>query len=149
MLFRSDRWFTKVARKIIRLPGAFLNAATDSLLNEDPSLKDLVNELDKGLIQNGPSDLSHQSKFIALTQDIQPRKGLKYHSIMGNTSQSNDPALITDDIVAYESAHLKQAQSEKIITGGHSIQETPEAILELRRILRQHLVDHGLYKPKN
>lgn len=143
----ADRWFTKVARKIIRLPGAFLNAATDSLLNEDPSLKDLVNELDKGLIQNGPSDLSHQSKFIALTQDIQPRKGLKYHSIMGNTSQSNDPALITDDIVAYESAHLKQAQSEKIITGGHSIQETPEAVLELRRILRLHLQELGLYKP--
>lgn len=143
----ADRWFTKVARKIIRLPGAFLNAATDSLLNEDPSLKDLVNELDKGLIQNGPSDLSHQSKFIALTQDIHPRKGLKYHSIMGNTSQSNDPALITDDIVAYESAHLKQAQSEKIITGGHSIQETPEAVLELRRILRLHLQELGLYKP--
>lgn len=143
----ADRWFTKVARKIIRLPGAFLNAATDSLLNEDPSLKELVNELDKGLIQNGPSDLSHQSKFIALTQDIQPRTGLKYHSIMGNTSQSNAPALITDDIVAYESAHLKQAQSEKIIAGGHSIQETPEAVLELRRILRLHLQELGLYKP--
>ncbi|WP_416359953.1 hypothetical protein, partial [Acinetobacter colistiniresistens] len=27
--------------------------------------------------------------------------------------------------------------------------ETPEAVLELRRILREHLVDHGLYKPKN
>lgn len=116
------------------------------MLNEDLSLKDLVNELDKGLIQNGPSDLSHQSKFIALTQDIQPRKGLKYHSIMGNTSQSNDPALITDDIVAYESAHLKQAQSEKLLPAATD-SGNPEAVLELRRILRLHLQELGLYKP--
>ncbi|MFW2710504.1 hypothetical protein ACN6Q1_07250, partial [Acinetobacter baumannii] len=24
---------------------------------------------------------------------------------------------------------------------------TPQAVLELRRILREHLVEHGLYKP--
>ncbi|MFI7824599.1 hypothetical protein ACFMJS_23680, partial [Acinetobacter baumannii] len=27
------------------------------------------------------------------------------------------------------------------------IQLTPQAVLELRRILREHLVEHGLYKP--
>ncbi len=43
--------------------------------------------------------------------------------------------------------HLDGAVSEKIIKGGHSIQETPEAVLELRRILRLHLQDLGLYKP--
>ncbi|EYD05097.1 hypothetical protein, partial [Acinetobacter baumannii] len=33
------------------------------------------------------------------------------------------------------------------LPGGHSIQLTPQAVLELRRILREHLVEHGLYKP--
>jgi hypothetical protein len=45
------------------------------------------------------------------------------------------------------SSHLDGAVSEKIIKGGHSIQETPEAVLELRRILRLHLTELGLYKP--
>lgn len=43
----------------------------------------------------------------------------------------------------YSSAHLDGAQSEKIIQGGHSIQYSPEAVLELRRILRLHLQELG------
>lgn len=41
----------------------------------------------------------------------------------------------------YTSAHLEGAQSEKIIPSWHSVQETPEAILEIRRILHQHLLE--------
>ena len=63
---------------------------------------------------------------------------------MGNITNSDDPAQITDGIVPYASAHLDGALSEKIIHGGHSIQETPEAVLELRRILRLHLTDLNL-----
>lgn len=142
----ADRWFTKAARKIIKLPGAFLSAMGDVITQEE-DLKDLFKEIDHGLIQNGPSDLSHQSKFIALTENIQPRKGLKFHSIMGNNTNSDDLNIISDDVVPYTSAHLDGAVSEKIIKGGHSIQETPEAVLELRRILRLHLIELGLYKP--
>lgn len=54
---------------------------------------------------------------------------------------------MNDDVVHYNSAHLDGAVSEKIIKGGHSIQQTPEAVLELRRILRLHLQDLGLHKP--
>ena len=36
------------------------------------------------------------------------------------------------------------AKSETIITGGHSIQETPQAVLTLRKILRQHLRDYPI-----
>lgn len=143
----ADRWFTKAARKIIRIPGAFLSAISDSIQNQDLDVKDLLTQIDQGLIQNGPSDLSHQSKFMELTKDIAPRKGLAFHSIMGNITNSEDLNIITDDVVPYKSAHLDGAVSEKIIKGGHSIQETPEAILELRRILRLHLIQLGLHKP--
>lgn len=143
----ADRWFTKAARKIIRIPGAFLSAITDSIQTQDLDVKELLTQIDHGLIQNGPSDLSHQSKFMELTKDINPRKGLMFHSIMGNITDSDDLNIISDDVVTYQSAHLDGAVSEKIIKGGHSIQETPEAILELRRILRLHLIQLGLHKP--
>ena len=143
----ADRWFTLAARKIIRLPATFLTTLADTLTSDDVDLKDFVKTLTNDVIQNGPSDLSKKSKFMELTANIPPEKGLVFHSIMGNITKNDDPNVITDGIVPYKSAHLDGAVSEKIIHGGHSIQETPEAILELRRILRQHLVDHGLYKP--
>lgn len=143
----ADLWFTRAARKVIKLPGAFLTAVGDTLQSQEHDFSDLAKQIDQGLIQNGPSDLSYKSKFMVLTSDIVPRKGLLFHSIMGNNTDSNDPNVITDGVVPYKSAHLDGAVSEKIIKGGHSIQETPEAVLELRRILRLHLMQLGLYKP--
>ncbi|MEG0406359.1 MAG: alpha/beta fold hydrolase, partial [Acinetobacter sp.] len=143
----ADRWFTLAARKVIRLPGAFLGALTDVIQSSDPDLQAFIKDVDNGLIQNGPSDLSKNSNFTRLTKSVVPYKGMKFHSIMGNATKSNDLNIITDDVVPYSSAHLDGALSEKIIKGGHSIQETPEAVLELRRILRLHLTELGLYKP--
>lgn len=71
-----------------------------------------MNNIDNGLIQNGPSDLSHQSKFMELTENINPHQGLIFHSIMGNITKSDDPNVITDGIVPYKSAHLEGAKSE-------------------------------------
>lgn len=143
----ANRWHTKLARKIIRVPGAFLGAFADTLQGEI-GLKEFVKELGHDLIQNGPSDLSENSKFNALTKNIQPYTGFKFHSIIGNTVDTTEPQLMSDGIVSYESAYLQGAVSSKVIKGGHSIQETPEAVLELRRILRLHLSDLGLYDPE-
>lgn len=140
----AELWFTRAARKIIKVPGAFLGAMAEGVTTLNLKPTDLVNSFKDGFIQNGPSDLSYKSKFIALTQNVVPRSGFQFHSIMGNITQETDPKLTTDGIVPYKSSHLNGALSEKIIQGGHSIQETPEAILELRQILRLHLTELGL-----
>ncbi|WP_445117039.1 esterase/lipase family protein [Acinetobacter sp. WZC-1] len=142
----ADRWFTLAARRIIKLPGAFLGALADAVDDKDMDIRNLLKDAGQGLVQNGPSDLSHNSKFTHLTENIMPKNGMVYHSIMGNITNSHDPKVMTDGIVPYTSSHLDGAVSEKIIKGGHSIQETPEAVLELRRILRLHLNQLGLYK---
>ena len=144
----ADRWFTLAARKIIKLPGAFLGALADTVTAQNINMKNFVEEVGHGLIQNGPSDLSHNSKFTQLTKNVMPKQSMVYHSIMGNNSDTTDFSIMSDGIVPYKSAHLDGAASEKVIKGGHSIQETPEAVLELRRILRLHLVQLGLYKPE-
>ncbi|WP_111892157.1 esterase/lipase family protein [Acinetobacter sp. MB5] len=140
----ADRWFTKMARRIIRVPSVFVSAIGTTLQGD--LNKSTLKQLDQNIIQNGPSDLSYKSAFIAITKNVNPPKGFIFHSIIGNDTKSNDPAKITDGVVPYSSAHLDGAASEKIIHGGHSIQETPEAVLELRRILRLHLIQHGLYQ---
>ena len=76
---------------------------------------------------------------MALTSNLMPHAGIPYHSIVGNKTRSNAPDEMADGIVPYSSSHLAGAASETVISGSHSIHETPEAILELRRILRGHL----------
>ena len=39
----------------------------------------------------------------------------------------------------YESAHIGEVVSEKIVRSTHSTQSTPATILEIRRILYEHL----------
>lgn len=130
----ADRWFSKSLRQMISLPRDFFG----SLENAD-SVQKVSQSVKLGVATIGPNDLSDQSTFMQLTREIEPVSGFKYHSIMGNATQSQDVAVMSDGIVPYRSSHLDHAISEKIIPGGHSIQETPEAIYELQRILRAHL----------
>lgn len=44
-----------------------------------------------------------------------------------------------DGVVAYQSAHIDEAVSEKVVNWNHSCQGQPEVIEEVRRILLEHL----------
>lgn len=50
---------------------------------------------------------------------------------------------VSDGIVPYRSAHLEGVESEKILAGKHNVHTSPQAILELRRILHRHLAENG------
>ena len=145
----ADRWFTRAVRKIIRLPKTFAETIITGTqnVNLDQQLLETIHNISLTQIQNGPSDLSKKSEFTQLTQNAKIVSGLPYHSIMGNNKGDVPKSDISDGIVTYSSAHLDGAVSEKIIEGGHSIQEKPEAILELRRILRLHLEQLGEVSP--
>ena len=57
---------------------------------------------------------------------------------MGNI-KSGEAKNGTDGIVPYQSSVIGKAQSELVVKSGHSVQEHPTAILEVRRILELHL----------
>lgn len=126
----AEKWYVDFAKKWVKLPQTFSNQV-DIHLKEKNSTK--------GMIHSGPDDLAPSSRFMRLTANIQPTSNIIYHSILGNHLKSNDLTQMSDGIVPYSSSHLSHAHSEKVIRGGHSIHETPEAIMELRRILREHL----------
>jgi hypothetical protein len=47
-----------------------------------------------------------------------------------------------DGVVSYESAHIEPVESELVVQpSGHSVQETPQGIREVRRILLEHLAE--------
>ena len=46
-----------------------------------------------------------------------------------------------DGVVAYRSAHLDGVESELVVRSGHSLQDQPETVEEVRRILLLHARD--------
>lgn len=86
-------------------------------------------------------NLSERDSFIRATADLPIYSGVKYHSIIAVEQPSLPIEQRSDGVVPYLSAHLPGAESEMIIRSGHSVQETSAAILEIRRILYQHLTE--------
>lgn len=75
--------------------------------------------------------------FVLRTADLPIGEGIRYHSVIGQKDMSVPLEASDDGVVPYWSAYLEGAESQKVIQSGHSVQETPEAILEIRRILHE------------
>lgn len=98
-----------------------------------------ANELEFSSSLTSIDNLSDQNAFVKAAAKLPISKQVTYHSIIGN----HTPTLLleesTDGVVTYQSASLPGAASELIIPSWHSVQETPEAIVEIRRVLREQL----------
>ena len=90
----------------------------------------------------GLHDLDPDSLFIRALSESPMKKGLVYHSIIGDNELADHPGG-TDGVVPYSSSHLDNAESEVIVHSGHSIHRSPGAMQELLRILRLHLKEEG------
>lgn len=130
---RVARW----AARLVTLPLSVLSQVTEitQLLVAPGSTASttLANPI------NGISNLSHEDPFIMYAADLPISPRVPYHSIIGSEEPDVPLPLSSDGIVPYRSAHLAGAESEKIVPSSHSVQETPAAIVEIRRILHRHL----------
>lgn len=82
--------------------------------------------------------MSPDSPFVRALSASPIASGVTVHSIiavLGGGPVSGK----TDGVVAYESAHLDGVASEKVVRSGHSAQANPETVLEVVRILREHV----------
>ncbi|AWY20207.1 lipase family alpha/beta hydrolase [Moraxella bovis] len=148
----ADRWFTRFARRVVRLPLDITKTVTGTIINSGQvDSTQLQNSAIGSLyLQNGPSQLSDQSAFIKLTKELTINDNVAYHTIMGDRAGSAESLQgnlvgqnLSDGIVPYDSSHLDGAVSETVVTGGHNIHENPKTILQLRKILHEHLARHG------
>ncbi len=132
---RFSRWFAG----LVKLPVSMLGRITEiAQLLVDPSSANAA-PLTRPL--NSISNLSDQDPFVRLAADLPIAEHVPYHSIIGNDTPDLSLQLSSDGVVPYSSSHLAGAQSEKVIRSWHSVQETPAAIVEVRRILHEHLHD--------
>ena len=131
---RLARW----AANLITLPFSMVEQFTDvarAVANAAPRSGK------QGLLRipNSIDNLSDEDPFLRATADLPISSTVRYHSIIGNDTPNVPLADSSDGIVPYASAHLAGAESERVIPSGHSVQEQPQAIVEIRRILRSQL----------
>jgi hypothetical protein len=82
--------------------------------------------------------LEPNSPILMAILAMQPGPGVAMHSIIGSL-RPGPRDQTTDGVVPYQSAHLKEALSEKVVRSDHGVQKDGEAIQEVRRILREHI----------
>ena len=113
-----------------------LTTAPDTALSSNPAPK---------VLKAGVSPEILGENSTATSDGIQGKAAEKVQDVASDVAQSiTNPT--SDGIVPYKSSHLEGAASETIIKGRHGIQDTPEAVLTLRKILHQHLKDHPTHE---
>lgn len=132
--YRLARWLASLITLPVAVIERFAQAAE---LLTDPTSPDIAAPVRFTSIEN----LSDKDTFIVAAAQLPIKEGVRYHSIIGVEQPALPVEQQSDGVVPYLSAHLNGAESEMVIRSGHSVQETSAAILEIRRILHQHLAE--------
>jgi hypothetical protein len=75
--------------------------------------------------------------FIRTLSEIPIAHAIHAHSIIA-VKGDGPLGADSDGVVRYESAHLDGVDSELVVRSGHSAQDQPATIEEIRRILLEH-----------
>lgn len=128
-------WVGKMGASMIKIPKSFFdfNAHLFKLLLNHPDAEG--EEMIKKF--NGIDNLSPDGTALQLLNRL-PMADIPYHSVIGNSSSAGIPGG-SDGVVPYSSSHLDDAKSEIVVKSGHSVQQNPLAIQEIKRILKLHL----------
>ena len=77
---------------------------------------------------------------------------MKYHNIVGLVPKRGILGSLmagSDGVVSYESAHMDDVESELTVTADHTtVHGHPLAVLEVRRVLLEHLAELRNWPPR-
>jgi pimeloyl-ACP methyl ester carboxylesterase len=128
----AGNWLAHQIARFVRLPGQLLRVTEDILL-KDPELAVRF----RGRLSS-VNAMTPGSPVITVLAPAPLAPGVTGHSIIAVKGEGRFQQ-DTDGVVAYSSAHLEGMASELVVNSGHSVQQTPEAIEEVRRILIEHI----------
>jgi triacylglycerol esterase/lipase EstA (alpha/beta hydrolase family) len=136
--YRASRVALGLVRRIVRLPLRLVQPL-ENVIRVNPEIG-----LRRKSLPTAVDNMSPRAPFVRALSESPIAPGVVAHSIIA-VEGTGDPRRLSDGVVRYSSAHLEGAASEKVVQSPHSMQAQPETILEVRRILREHLVEGGEY----
>jgi pimeloyl-ACP methyl ester carboxylesterase len=132
----SGGWIGKFAGKLISLPGTILSPLTEVMaqLTGSSSITSLKQ------VPKSTDNMAPESPFVKAISSLPVAPGIKAHSIIPVKNPNDPKDKWEDGVVEYKSAHIDGVESELVIPNeGHSAQDKPQAIEEIRRILIENL----------
>ena len=133
----ADNWIGRLGQRLIDLPSDMLEEVTRIATLSSGMF--LLNPLQLKDELTSIRQLSPNSSLVKYMSELRGSPNVPVHSIIGDRGR-NDTPNSSDGVVKYHSSHLDWSASEKIVPSGHSVQDDPASAVELRRILREHLV---------
>jgi pimeloyl-ACP methyl ester carboxylesterase len=127
----ASNWLGRIGSSLVKAPSTLLSLGQDALeaatfQTDDLKLKRIPNSVDT---------LAPNNRFVKAINTIPITPGIPYHSIIGDRGKGDTPNS-SDGFVPYWSSHLDGAQSELIVASNHSAHQNPQAIEEVKRILK-------------
>lgn len=124
----------RIANKLISLPKQLLDERAHLIAQNPDAFTPLFREGLPTSVQN----LAPDSPIIQAVARLPMDRRVKFHSIIGNL-KLGDPSGGSDGVVPYTSSHLEGAESELIVPANHNCHTHPRSVLEVQRILLEHL----------
>jgi pimeloyl-ACP methyl ester carboxylesterase len=128
--FRVSSLVLSAVRKLVTLPLTVVKGIGE--------LAEKNKGLPKEAAPTAVDNMLPGNRFVRTLSASPIAPGVTAHSIIPVTNEG-PPQGQNDTVVRYESAHMEGVASEKIVRSTHSTQSTPATILEIRRILYEHL----------
>jgi pimeloyl-ACP methyl ester carboxylesterase len=134
----ADQFYSRLGSAMVHMPEGYTDLMKDSFRRMDEAHRRHNQRFDKEEMYTGIDSLSPGNPMLKILDSRMIPTNVTYHSIIGdNTAADNTGG--TDGIVPYWSSHQDGATSEKVIFSGHNAQKQPAGILEVQRILHEHL----------
>ncbi|MEO8602131.1 MAG: alpha/beta fold hydrolase [bacterium] len=130
----AGSWMAQWVASFVSLPQDILKSSAEIITgNPGAVMWTSVDDVQGSVVQMTPGN-----RFVKSLAAIPIAPGVKVHSIIPVSGEA-PPQGQKDGVVAYNSAHIEPVESELVIYhAGHSVQDNPRAIEEVRRVLLQH-----------
>jgi hypothetical protein len=127
--FRVASWLSR----LVKMPASLTKLTYDLATHGSDEL--YLRRLDR--MPTSLDNMASRNPFLRTLAELPIASGVAVHSIVA-VRGDGPPEQGSDGVVRYVSAHLDDADSERVVRSNHSVQVRPEAIQELRRILLLH-----------
>ena len=129
-----------ISGKLIKLPTQLVSYQKE-LYREN---KDILKDDALIQIQTSVDTLDPEYPVFPAMLEADKPAWVKYHNIVGEIPRKGVTSFLEegDGVVSYKSAHMEDVESEIVVSADHTtIHMRPRAIVEVRRILLEHLAE--------
>jgi pimeloyl-ACP methyl ester carboxylesterase len=134
----ASNWAGRIGSMLVKSPRTLLAAGKDAL----KTVSFQGDELRLSRIPNSVDTLAPNNRFVRAIQTIPLTPGIPHHVISGDRGKGghrdHSKPVMSDGIVPYWSSHMDTAESELVVSSSHSAHQNPQAIAEVKRILKLH-----------